>query len=97
MRHRIDHRKLGRTTAHRRAMLRNMVTSLLEHEEIRTTTAKAKELRRGAEKMITLRQKGTLAARRRVPTFGRSKAGQTDRFHVRANRYGTRPGGYTRQ
>ena len=97
MRHRVDHRKLGRNTAHRRAMLRNMVTSLLEHEEIRTTTAKAKELRRVAEKMITLGKKGTLAARRRALTFVRSKEVTAKLFDELAKRYGTRPGGYTRQ
>jgi large subunit ribosomal protein L17 len=97
MKHRVDHRKLGRTTAHRRAMLRNMVTSLLEHEEIRTTTAKAKELRRVAEKMITLGKKGTLAARRRALTFVRSKDVTAKLFDELAKRYGTRPGGYTRQ
>ena len=82
MRHRVDHRKLGRNTAHRRAMLRNMVTSLLEHEEIRTTTAKAKELRRVAERMITLGKKGTLA---RAPA----------RAHLRAQQGSRRPSSST--
>jgi large subunit ribosomal protein L17 len=97
MRHRVDHRKLGRHTAHRMAMLRNMVTSLLEHEEIRTTTAKAKELRRVAERMITLGKKGTLADRRRALAFVRSKAVTAKLFDELAKRYGKRPGGYTRQ
>ena len=97
MRHRVDHRKLGRNTAHRTAMLRNMVTSLLEHEEIRTTTAKAKELRRVAERMITLGKQGTLASRRRALSFVRSKEVTAKLFDELAKRYGTRPGGYTRQ
>ena len=97
MRHRVDHRKLGRNTAHRMAMLRNMVTSLLEHEEIRTTTAKAKELRRVAERMITLGKSGTLASRRRALGFVRSKAVTAKLFDELAKRYGSRPGGYTRQ
>ena len=97
MRHRVDRRKLGRHTAHRMAMLRNMVTSLLEHEEIRTTTAKAKELRRVAERMITLGKRGTLADRRRALGFVRSKAVTAKLFDELAKRYGKRPGGYTRQ
>ena len=66
MRHRKDHRKLGRSPSHRKAMLRNMVTSLLEHEQIRTTDAKAKELRGIADRMITLGKRGTLHARRQA-------------------------------
>jgi len=97
MRHRVDHRKLGRHTAHRMAMLRNMVTSLLEHEEIRTTTAKAKELRRVTERMITLGKQGTLASRRRALAFVRSKEVTAKLFDELAKRYGSRPGGYTRQ
>ena len=97
MRHRVDHRKLGRNTAHRMAMLRNLVTSLLEHEEVRTTTAKAKELRRVAERMITLGKSGTLASRRRALSFVRSKAVTAKLFDELAKRYGSRPGGYTRQ
>jgi len=97
MRHRVDRRKLGRHTAHRMAMLRNMVTSLLEHEEIRTTTAKAKELRRVTERMITLGKQGTLASRRRALAFVRSKEVTAKLFDELAKRYGSRPGGYTRQ
>ena len=97
MRHRVDRRKLGRHTAHRMAMLRNMVTSLLEHEEIRTTTAKAKELRRVTERMITLGKQGTLASRRRALAFVRSKQVTAKLFDELAKRYGARPGGYTRQ
>ncbi len=66
MRHRVRSRKLGRTSAHRLALYRNMVTSLLEHERIQTTDAKAKEVRRIAERMITLGKRGTLHARRRA-------------------------------
>ena len=96
MRHHRDHRKLGRTSSHRRAMLRNLVTSLLEHEEVRTTTAKAKEVRRIAEQMITLGKKGTLAHRRRALETIRSKTVAGKVFDQLAKRYGTRPGGYTR-
>ncbi len=66
MRHNMDHRKLGRTAAHRKAMLSNMVTSLFENERIETTAPKAKEARRVAEKMITFARKGDLSARRHV-------------------------------
>ncbi len=97
MRHRKDHRKLSRNTAHRTAMLRNMVTSLLEHEEVRTTTAKAKELRRVAERMITLGKDGTLAARRRALATIRSREVTAKVFDELAKRYRKREGGYTRQ
>lgn len=66
MRHKISGRKLGRNSSHRKAMMRNMVTSLLDHEKITTTDARAKELRKIAEKMITLGKRGTLHARRQV-------------------------------
>ena len=96
MRHRKDHRKLGRSVSHRRAMLRNLVTSLLEHEEVRTTDAKAKEVRRIAERMITLGKRGTLAARRQALKTLRSKEVASKVFDVLADRYGERAGGYTR-
>jgi large subunit ribosomal protein L17 len=96
MHHRKDHRKLSRNTAHRTAMLRNLVTSLFEHEEVRTTTAKAKEVRRVAERMITLGKEGTLAARRRALATIRSKEIAAKVFDELAKRYGKRPGGYTR-
>lgn len=96
MRHRVDHRKLSRNPSHRKAMLRNLVTSLLEHEEVRTTVAKAKEVRRVAEKMITLGKEGTLAARRRALETIRSKEVARKVFDDLAVRYGKRPGGYTR-
>src|SRR5215831_18079029 len=97
MRHRKDHRKLSRNTAHRTAMLRNLVTSLIEHEEVRTTTAKAKEVRRVAERMITLGKQGTLAARRRAMTTIRSRKVAAKVFDDLAKRYRKRAGGYTRQ
>jgi large subunit ribosomal protein L17 len=96
MRHRKDHRKLNRTSSHRMAMLRNLVTSLLEHERIRTTDAKAKEVRRLAERMITLGKKGTLDARRRALRVVRSKAVASKLFETLAPRYQDRAGGYTR-
>jgi large subunit ribosomal protein L17 len=96
MRHRNANRKLSRNPSHRRAMLRNLVTSLLEHEEVRTTTAKAKEVRRLAERMITLGKRGTLASRRRALETIRSKTVAQKLFDQLAPRYGARPGGYTR-
>ncbi len=96
MRHRKDHRKLGRTPSHRKAMLRNMVTSLLEHEQIRTTDAKAKEIRRVAERIITLGKRGTLHARRQALETLRSKEVAAKVFDTLADRYRDRPGGYTR-
>ncbi len=96
MNHRKTGRKLGRTSAHRKALFRNMVTSLLEHEQIRTTDAKAKELRGVAEKMITLGKKGTLHARRNALRTIRSKDVTSKVFDELAERYKDRPGGYTR-
>ncbi len=96
MRHRKDHRKLNRSPAHRRAMLRNLVTSLLEHEEVRTTEAKAKEVRRVAERMITLGKRGTLHARRRALRTIRDRDVAAKVFDTLAERYSDRPGGYTR-
>jgi len=74
MRHRKRHGKLGRDSAHRKAMLRNMVTSLLEHERIETTDARARELRRLADRMITLGKRGSLHARRQALAVLRSTA-----------------------
>ena len=96
MNHRKTGRKLGRTSAHRKALFRNMVTSLLEHEQIRTTDAKAKELRGVAERMITLGKKGTLHARRNALRTIRSKEVTAKLFDELAARYRDRPGGYTR-
>ncbi len=96
MRHRKDHRKLGRSPSHRKAMLRNLVTSLLEHEQVRTTEAKAKEVRRIAERMITLGKRGTLHARRRALRTIRSKQVAAKVFDTLSARYSERKGGYTR-
>lgn len=96
MRHRVGQRKLGRTTSHRLAMLRNMATSLLLHERIRTTDAKAKEVRRVAEKMITLGKRGDLHARRLAAAFLRGKEVTKKVFSELADRYKEVPGGYTR-
>ena len=96
MRHRKDHRKLNRSPSHRRAMLRNMVTSLLEHEEIRTTSPKAKEVRRIAEQMITLGKKGDLHHRRQAIAFLFDDKVVGKLFDDLAPRYGERQGGYTR-
>ena len=96
MRHRKAHRKLNRSPSHRGAMLRNLVTSLLEHERVRTTDAKAKEARRIAERMITLGKRGTLHARRRAARVLRSRAVLTKLFDTLGPRYEDRAGGYTR-
>ena len=96
MRHRKSGRKLGRTTSHREAMFRNMVTSLFEHERIVTTTPKAKEARRLADKMITLAKKGDLHARRQALSFIRSKDVVAKLFDVIQLKFVDRNGGYTR-
>ena len=96
MNHRKTGRKLGRSVAHRKALFRNMVTSLLQHEQIRTTDAKAKELRGVAERMITLGKRGTLHARRQALETIRSKAVTSKLFEELAERYRERLGGYTR-
>ena len=96
MRHRKDHRKLNRTPAHRAAMLRNLVTSLLEREQVQTTDAKAKEVRRLADRMITLGKRGTLHARRQALRVLRSKSVAAKLFDDLAERYRERAGGYTR-
>src|SRR5438093_10446814 len=96
MRHRVAGVKLNRTPAHRRALFRNLVTALLEHEAVRTTDAKAKELRRWADRMITLGKQGTLHARRRAATVVRRRAVLKKLFDEIAPRCGNRAGGYTR-
>lgn len=96
MRHRNNKRRLGIKPAHRTAMLRNMVTSFLEHEEIVTTTAKAKELRRIAEKMITWGKANNLSAKREVMRVVRSEDVMRKLFETIAPRFATRMGGYTR-
>ncbi len=96
MRHRKAGRKLNRTPSHRKAMLRNMVTQLLDHEQMITTVAKAKELRPYAEKMITLGKRETLHARRQALAVVRRKEVVAKLFGTLAARYAKRPGGYTR-
>ena len=96
MRHRKRHGKLGRSSAHRKALLRNMVTSLLDQERIETTDAKAKELRRVADRMITLGKRGGLHARRQALSVIRSKEVTSKVFDELADRFRERPGGYTR-
>ena len=96
MRHRQRSRKLGRSSAHRLALFRNMVTSLLDHERIETTDAKAKEVRRLAERMITLGKKGSLHDRRRALRVIRDRDVAAKVFGELADRYRDRPGGYTR-
>lgn len=96
MRHNNSGRRLGRTTSHRVAMFRNMVTSLLNHERIITTDAKAKEIRSVAEKMITLGKRGDLHAHRQAASYIREKSVVTKLFSTIAPRYKERQGGYTR-
>ncbi len=96
MRHRKSGRKLNRPSAHRRAMFRNMASSLIEHEIIKTTLAKAKELRRVAEPLITLAKQDTVANRRLAFARTRNKAAVSKLFAELGPRYKDRPGGYTR-
>jgi len=96
VRHRKKGRQLGRQTKHRWALFRSLVTSLLEHERIETTEAKAKEIRGFTDRMISLGKQGTLPARRRALSFLRSKEVVTKLFGDVAARFKDRPGGYTR-
>lgn len=96
MRHRVSGRKLNRTMEHRRALFRNMVTSLIVEERIETTLPKAKELRRVAERMVTLGKRGTLHARRQALSYVRSNDAVQKLFSELAQRFSERPGGYTR-
>jgi large subunit ribosomal protein L17 len=96
MRHRNYGGKLGRTSAHRQALFRNMVTSLLEHERIETTDTKAKLVRRLAERMITLGKRGDLHARRRALAVIRRRDVTEKVFSDLAERFRARAGGYTR-
>src|SRR6266511_3844164 len=96
MRHRKDHRRLGRKREHRRALLRNLVTALFQYERIETTVAKAKEARRVAERMITFGKQGDLAARRHVSRFVTRPAVVNKLFETIAPWYTERAGGYTR-
>ena len=96
MKHRKAVLKLNRTSSHRKAMFRNMVTSLFKHQRIRTTDAKAKELRRWADKLITLAKRGDLHARRQAFAIIREKDVVHELFSVANDRYGAISGGYTR-
>lgn len=105
MRHRVAHRKLGRTTAHRTAMLRNQATALLRHEHLTTTVPKAKELRPFVERIITVAKRGlaagaangrVLTARRLVMEDLQDREVVTKLFDTLAPRFASRPGGYTR-
>ncbi len=96
MRHRQGLRKLNRTSEHRQAMLRNMCVSLLQHEAIKTTVPKAKELRRVVEPLITLAKVATVANRRLAFARLRDRDIVTKLFNELGPRYQARPGGYTR-
>ena len=96
MRHRKSGRQLNRNSSHRKAMFRNMACSLIEHEVIRTTVPKAKELRRVAEPLITLAKSDSVANRRLAFSRMRSKSAVGKLFSEIAPRYQERPGGYTR-
>ena len=96
MRHKVAGRRLGRSSSHRMAMYRNLVTDLLNHEKITTTEAKAKEVRGLAEKMVTLGKEGGLHSRRQALSFIIDKKVTDKLFADLALRYAERPGGYTR-
>src|SRR5437667_8856620 len=96
MRHRNQGRKLSRNTSHRRALLRNLVTSFLEHGRLMTTLPKAKEIRPLAEKMITLGKRDTLHARRQVQAYLLKEPIAKHVFDSVAPRFADRPGGYSR-
>ncbi len=96
MRHKVGHRKLQRTSSHRAALLRNMAAALIKHEQITTTTAKARELRPYAEKLITLAKHGGLSNRRLAHARLLDDAQLVKLFDVLAPRYSGRAGGYTR-
>ncbi|HKR93276.1 50S ribosomal protein L17 [Novosphingobium sp.] len=96
MRHKYGQRKLQRTSGHRAALLRNMAAALIKHEQIQTTTAKAKELRPYVEKLITLAKHGGLSNRRLAHARLMDEAQEKKLFEVLADRYAGRNGGYTR-
>ena len=96
MRHKVSGYKLGRTTSHRRSLLRNMVTSLIIEERIETTVPKAKALRPSIEKMITLGKRGDLAARRQAAAYVMTDEALKKLFDTLGPRFGDRNGGYTR-
>ncbi len=96
MRHRVGGWKLGRNTSHRRALLRNLVTSLIVEERIETTATKAKAMRPHVEKMITLGKRGDVPARRQAAAFLMTPDAVDKLFKTIAPRFGDREGGYTR-
>ena len=96
MRHRVGGRKLQRTSSHRTALFRNMAAALIKHEQIRTTLAKARELRPYTEKLVTLAKKGGLSNRRLAHARLLDETQLVKLFDVIAPRYATRAGGYTR-
>jgi ribosomal protein L17 len=96
MRHKLGQRKLGRTSSHRRALLRNMAAAVIKHEQITTTLPKARELRPYVEKLITLAKHGGLSNRRLAHARLLDDAQLAKLFTVLAERYATREGGYTR-
>jgi large subunit ribosomal protein L17 len=96
MRHLVDSRKLGRTTSHRLALFRNMLSALILRNRIETTLPKAKELRRWADWMVTLGKDGTLAARRRALRWVKDEVAIQKLFSNLADRFKARNGGYTR-
>ena len=96
MRHQKAERKLGRPSGHRKALLRNLVTDFLRYEKLTTTEAKAREVRRLAEKIITLGKENSLHTRRQALSFLTDKKVVDKVFSMLAPRYEARPGGYTR-
>lgn len=96
MRHRRAGRRLNRTSSHRRAMFANMAAALIKHEQVVTTLPKAKELRRVADKLITLAKRGNLHSRRLAISRVRDEAMVKKLFEILGPRYADRPGGYTR-
>ena len=96
MKHNITHRKLNRTTSHRKSLLMNLSNSLIKHEQITTTLSKAKELRPFVEKIITLGKKGDLVSRRKAISILQDQKNTKKIFDVISERYKKRSGGYTR-
>ena len=96
MRHGLAHRKLNRTSSHRKAMFANMAASLITHEQIVTTLPKAKEMKPIMDKLVTLAKKGDLASRRRAISQVRDKAAVKKLFDIMGERYADRNGGYCR-
>ena len=96
MKHNIKNKKLNKTSSHRKAMFMNMSNALIKHEQITTTLAKAKELRRFVEKVVTLGKKGDLLSRRKAISVLQDQKMSKKVFDVLADRYKNRSGGYTR-